>query len=144
MAKRVAVAAALLFLWWAPGPTCAQNSAPAPAPTPQAIPPGAQLRKNTPPDDFAELTYTPEQQAKIDQIQTNTKQRIDAVIRDEKLDRETKEAMVNGYRRIESQELFRVLTPEQQKEVRKKALARRTAEQQAQQQKKQNRPPMPQ
>lgn len=144
MAKQVAVAAGFLFLWWAPEVTCAQNSAPAPAPIPQMISPGAQPRKGGPPPyDFAGLTYTPEQQAKIDQIRQTTRQHIDTVRKDEKLAPEAKEAMVNGYHRIEAQEMFKVLTPEQQKEVRKKALARRAAEQQAQAQRKQNGPPTP-
>lgn len=144
MAKQVAVAAGFLFLWWAPGVACAQNSAPAPAPIPQMLSPGAQPKRGGPPqDDFAGLTYTAEQQAKIDQIRQTAKQRIEVVMKDEKLDPQTKEAMVNGYQRIEAQEMFQVLTPEQQKEVRKKALARRAAEQQAQQQKKQNSPPTP-
>ena len=144
MAKQVAVAAGFLFLWWAPGVTCAQNSAPAPAPIPQMISPVAQPKRGgSPQDDFAGLTYTAEEQAKIDQIRQTAKQRIDVVMKDEKLDPQTKEAMVNGYQRIEAQEMFQVLTPEQQKEVRKKALARRAAEQQAQQQKKQNSPPTP-
>jgi len=46
--------------------------------------------------------------------------------------------MLEGYQRLEIGELFKVLTPEQQTEVRKKAQARR-----AEQQKKQNRPPTP-
>ena len=108
------------------------------------ISPGAELKKgNPPPDDFAGLTYTAEQQAKIDQIRQTANQRIEAVNKDEKLSPEAKEAMLNGYRRIEIQEMFQVLTPEQQAEVSKKAHARRAA-QQAAQQKKQNRPPTPQ
>lgn len=143
MVKRVAVAGGFLFLCWAPGLTCAQNSAPGPAPTPQVISPGAQLKKGNPPaDDFAGLTYTAEQQAKIDQIQQTANHRIEAVKKDEKLSPEAKEAMLNGYRRIEMQEVFQVLTPEQQAEVSKKAHARRAALQA--QQKKQNRPPTPQ
>jgi Spy/CpxP family protein refolding chaperone len=145
MVKRVAVAAGFLFLCWAPGLTCGQNSAPGPAPTPQVISPGAQLKEgNPPPDDFAGLTYTAEQQAKIDQIRQTANQRIEAVKKDEKLSPEAQEAMLAGYRRMEIQELFQVLTPEQQAEVRKKAHARRAALQQAAQQKKQNRPPTPQ
>jgi Spy/CpxP family protein refolding chaperone len=144
IAKQAAVAAGFLFLVWAPELTCAQNSAPAPTPTPQMISPGAQPKRGgPPPDDFAGLTYTPEQQAKIDQIRQTTKQHIDTVMKDEKLAPEAKEAMVTGYQRIEAQEMFQVLTPEQQKEVRKKAAARRAAQQQAQQQ-RQNRPPTPQ
>lgn len=68
------------------------------------------------------------------------KQRIDTVNKDENLTPEVKTAMLDGYQRIEMQELFRVLTPQQQAEVRKKVLARRAAEQQAQPQKKENMP----
>jgi len=144
MVKRVAVAAGFLFLCWAPGLTCGQNSAPGPAPTPPVISPEAQPKKgNPPPDDFAGLTYTAEQQAKIDQIRQTADHRIEAVKKDEKLSPDAKEAMLAGYRRIEIQELFQVLTPEQQAEVSKRAHARRAA-QQAAQQKKQHRPPTPQ
>jgi Spy/CpxP family protein refolding chaperone len=142
---QVAAAAAFLFLCWAPGLTHAQESAPAPAQTPRLSSPASGLKKDThQSDDFAGLTYTPEQQAKIDQIRQTAKQRIDAVKEDEKLAPDVKQAMLDGYQRIEINELYQVLTPEQQKEVRKKALARRTALQQAELQKKQNRPPAPQ
>jgi len=60
------------------------------------------------------------------------------VRKDEKLTPEAKQAMLEGYQRLEIGQLFEVLTPEQQAEVRKKAQARR-----AEQQKKQNRPPTP-
>jgi len=138
--KQVKVAAGLLFLGWAPGLARAQDSAPGSAPPPHLASPEARVKKEShPPDDFAGLTYTDEQKAKIDQIRQTTRQRMDVVKKDEKLTPEAKEAMLEGYQRIEIQELFQVLTPQQQAEVRKKAAARR-----AEQQKKQTRPPMPQ
>ena len=120
--KEVTVAAGFLFLLCAPGLACAQNSASGAAPPPHLASPEARQQK-----------------AKIDQIRQDTKQRMDAVKKDEKLTPEAKQAMLDGYQRIEIQQLFKVLTPEQQAEVRKKAQARR-----AEQQKKQNRPPTPQ
>ena len=137
--KQVTVAAGFLFLWWAPGLACAQDSAPGSAPPPPLASPEARVKKESHPlDDFAGLTYTDEQKAKIDQIRQTTRQRMDAVRKDEKLTPEAKQAMLEGYQRLEIGELFEVLTPEQQTEVRKKAQARH-----AEQQKKQNRPPTP-
>jgi Spy/CpxP family protein refolding chaperone len=139
--KQVTVAAGFLFLGCAPGLACAQNSVSGSAPPPYLASPEARPKKQSqPPDDFAGLTYTDEQKAKIDQIRQDTKQRMDVVKKDEKLAPEAKQAMLDGYQRLEIQQLFKVLTPEQQAEVRKKATARRAAEQQ----KKQNSPPRPQ
>jgi len=135
--KQVTVAAGFLFLWWAPGLAWAQDSAPGSAPPPPLASPEARVKKG-PLDDFVGLTYTDEQKAKIDQIRQTTRQRMDAVRKDEKLTPEAKQAMLEGYQRLEIGELFEVLTPEQQTEVRKKAQARH-----AEQQKKQNRPPTP-
>ena len=135
--KQVTVAAGFLFLWWAPGLACAQDSAPGSAP-PLASPESRVKKQSNPLDDFAGLTYTDEQKAKIDQIRQTTRQHMDAVRKDEKLTPEAKQAMLEGYQRLEIGELFKVLTPEQQAEVRKKAQARR-----AEQQKKQNRTPTP-
>jgi Spy/CpxP family protein refolding chaperone len=139
---QITAAAGFLFLCWAPDLTRAQESAPAPAPAPRLSSPASGPKKDThQPDDFAGLIYTAEQQAKIDQIRQTSKQRMDAVKEDQKLAPEVKQAMLDGYQRIEIHDLYQVLTREQQAEVRKKALARRTAQQQAEQQKKQNRPP---
>ena len=136
--KQVTVAAGFLFLWWAPGLAGAQDSAPGSAPPPPLASPETRVKKESNPlDDFAGLTYTDEQKAKIDQIRQTTRQRMDLVRKDEKLTPEAKQAMLEGYQRLEIGELFEVLTPEQQTEVRKKAQARR------EQQKKQNSPPTP-
>lgn len=160
IAKGVAVAVAFLFLGATPGLTRQQSdpsssppqsAAPAPVQTaPHAPTPGVRpKREATPEDDFAGLTYTDEQKAKIDKIYETAKMRADAVKRDEKLNPDQKQAMLDGYRRMEIKEMFGVLTPEQQAEVRKKALARRNAltEQQKQlkeqQKRQQQKPPLP-
>ena len=138
------VAAGFLFLWWAPGLIHAQDSAPGPAPTPRAISREAQPKKDSQPaDDFAGLAYTPEQKAKIDQIRRTARQRLDTVNKDEKLAPEVKAAMLDGYQRMELREMFDVLTPAQQAEVRRKALARRAAQQLVEEQTKQNKPSTP-
>ena len=148
--KRVAVAVAFLFMGATPGLTRQQNApsssppqsaAPAPVQTvPYAAAPGVRpKREATPEDDLAGLTYTDEQKAKIDKIRETAKMRADAIKRDEKLNPDQKQAMLDGYRRMEIREIFGVLTPEQQAEVRKKALARQAQQQKRQQQK----PPSP-
>ena len=151
IAKRVAVAVAFLFLGATPGLT-RQQSAPSSSPPQSAAPAPVQAaphpatpgvrpkREATPEDDFAGLAYTDEQKAKIDKIRETAKMRADAIKRDEKLNPDQKQAMLDGYQRIEMREMFGVLTPEQQAEVRKKALARKEEQKQKRQQQK---PPLP-
>jgi len=130
----VAIAAGFLFLSAAPGRIFAQ-SAPPPAggPPPSIAAPPAPAEpsraRHRVEDDFAGLSYTDEQKAKIDEIRKNMRARMEVVAKDNKLTPDQKEAMFVGLQRIEGSEMFKVLTPEQQKEVLKKAQARRAAEQ---------------
>ncbi|MGB7844895.1 MAG: hypothetical protein WBL63_04715 [Candidatus Acidiferrum sp.] len=141
IARRLVVAGGFLFLCTAPGRGSAQGNPPGAEPTPHVTSPGVRPKKDTrPADPFAGLTFSDDQKAKIDQIRLNTKSRLDAVVKDEKLSPTQKDAMLEGFRRMENSEIFKVLTPEQQTEVRKRALARRAAEQQ---QKKAVPPPQP-
>jgi len=96
-AKRVAVAAGFFFLCAVPGLARAQSSPPTPAPTPHKTLPVARPKRDTrPTDDFAGLQYTDEQRARIDQIHQDLKVRMDAVVKDEKLAAEQRDAMVAG------------------------------------------------
>ena len=127
-AKRVGVAAAFLFLFAVPGLIHAQSSPSTPVQTPDRTSPVTRPKKVAPPeDDFAGLQYTDEQKARIDQIHKDIKWRVDSVVKDEKLSADQKGAMLDGYRRMERNQIFLVLTPEQQAEVRKKLNARRDA-----------------
>jgi len=129
-AKRVAVAAGLFFLCAAPGLTRAQSSPPSPVQPPPKPLPVVRPKKITPPtDDFAGLQYTDEQQATIDQIHQDVKSRIDAVVKNEKLTAEQKDAMLAGYHRMERSQVFKVLTSAQRKEVLRRIRARHAAEQ---------------
>jgi murein tripeptide amidase MpaA len=128
--KRLAVAAGLFFLCAAPGLTRAQSSPPGSAQTRRKASPAARPTSDTGPvDDFAGLKYTDDQQAKIDQIHQNIKVRIDAVVKDDKLNADQKAAMVQGLQRMERSEVYKALTTEQQATVRKVMLARRAADQ---------------
>ena len=80
------------------------------------------------PDDFVGLSYTAQQKAEIDKILQDTEMRKGAVTKDEKLTQDQKDAMLSGYTRLAYGAVFRVLSPEQQAQVRKKILARRAAD----------------
>jgi Spy/CpxP family protein refolding chaperone len=94
------------------------------------------------PDPFAGLALTDEQKAKIEQIHQETKSRLEAVTKDQKLSPEVKDAMLQGYRRLENGKIFDVLTPDQQREVRKRMSAWRAAARQQQHQSRQLQPPV--
>jgi len=135
--------AALFLLGAVPGLARAQ-SAPAPdnPATPHAAPTLDQPKRSpSPADDFAGLQYTDEQKAKINAIDRDIRSREAAVIKDEKLDPDQKRAMLEGYRRIERNEVLEVLTPQQQAEVHKKMLARRATAREESQKKQQQYPP---
>jgi Spy/CpxP family protein refolding chaperone len=143
--ERMAITAGFFFLCAAPGLSQAQSSPSSPTPSPMPtsrkhLPMARPKKAPSAADDFAGLTYTDEQKAKIAQIQKDMKARIDLVNKDEKLDADQKGAMIAGYERMERGQVFKVLTPEQQEEVRKKAHERHAAEQ-AEQKKKQPVPP---
>ena len=65
---------------------------------------------------------------------------MDIVAKDPKSNSDQKQAMLEGMVRIEQTQIFQVLTPVQQSEVRKKAAARRAA---AEEGKKRMGQPMP-
>jgi len=88
---------------------------------PYAASPSARAgRSATPPDFFAGLSLSDDQKAKIDRIKEETKSHIEVVKKDEKLGPDVKDAMVTGYYRIENSKILAVLTPDQQREVRKR------------------------
>ena len=129
-AKSAAVAAGLVFLWAAPGVSFGQSASPAPAQTAKAASPGTQLQKEAlPPDDFAGLSYSDQQKAQIEKIHLDTQSRKDRVTKDGTLTPEQKDAMLQGYTRLENSMIFRVLSPEQKREVSQRIRARRAAEQ---------------
>jgi hypothetical protein len=121
-ASRVAaVGAGFVLLSALPVVTFGQS----PAPFPRTAPPARPLPAATPADDFAGLRFTDDEKAKIDLIRKNGKLRRDTVVRDEKLSPEQKDAMLKGLERIERGQIYQVLAPDQQAEVRKRVLARR-------------------
>ena len=130
------VVCGFLSLLVAPGLVESQsNSSGAPATPPPASPAAPAKRDTRPIDDFAGLTFTDDQKARIAQIRENAKLRREAVIKNERLTQGQKNVTLEGLQRIETSEIFKVLTPDQLAEVRKRITARRAAEQQVQQSK---------
>jgi hypothetical protein len=127
--NRTAMTAGLLLLYALPVLAGSQSVPPGPAPNHQV---GAPLNRSTkpslPPDDFAGLTYTQDQQAKIDQIHRDMKEKMDIVVKDEKLSGDQKAAFLDGFGRMERRQVFLLLTPEQRSIVRNRELERRSAE----------------
>jgi Spy/CpxP family protein refolding chaperone len=131
LAKVLVVSPVFLILFAAPAQTETQNKPLTPASISQLSPQTAHTQAGArPEDDFAGLTLTDDQKAKIEQIHQVTRSHMDIVARDPKSDSEQKQAMLEGMARIERGQIFQVLTPEQQSEVRKKVAARHAAEQQ--------------
>jgi hypothetical protein len=130
LAKSIAVVGALVLLSVTPELGRAQS---APHHTVQASRPGASARAQSNTDAladvFAGLSYTDEQKAAIDKIRQETDSRKAAVLKDDKLATEQKDAMVAGYSHMEFGFMYKVLSPDQQRLVREKIRARRAAEQ---------------
>lgn len=130
-AKPVAVGVGLFFLFTLPALTRSQSSPPAPTQIPyRTSPPLRAKRAPTPRDLFAGLQYTEDQKAEIRKIHEDIKSRMDAVIKNDKLDPEQKGAFLQGFERMERNEVYKVLTPEQKIEARKRmqALLRQDAQ----------------
>jgi Spy/CpxP family protein refolding chaperone len=127
--NRVKIASLLFLLFTIPALAGTDNKPLAsdqdPHLAPQATRPSRQAARDE--DDFAGLTLTAEQKAKIDQIHKDMITRMDIVAKDPASSADQKEAMLVGYARMERNQIFQILTPEQKAEVHKKIIARRTA-----------------
>jgi len=131
-AKTMAVAAGLAFLSAVPGLARADSAQHGAMQTPKAASPRAQAKADSlPAGDFAGLDYTDEQKAAIAKIRQDAETRRTVVAKDDKLTSDQKNAMIEGYTRMEYGEIFRVLTPTQQKLVRQRLAERRAADQKA-------------
>ena len=131
IAEPVVVAVGLMLLIAAPGWANTQNAQSVAANAPSAALPGQSKVTATLEDDFAGLNYTDEQKAAIDRIHRDSATHKAVVAKDADLTPDQKDAMLVGYTRMEYGMIFRVLTPEQQREVRKKIQTRKVAQQTA-------------
>ena len=127
IAKPVTIAAVFILLCAAG--LARTQSASGPVQTPKMASKAPQAKPDSLEDDFAGLTYTDEQKAQIEKIHETTRTHKDAVVKSEKLTPDQKDAMLIGYTRIEYGDIYRVLSPEQRREVQKKIRERRAADQ---------------
>lgn len=131
LTKQLAVAFWLLFAFAVATPTKAQNDPTAPAQIQRVTRHVARpMQDARPKDDLDSVTLTDDQKARIDKIRQDMMDRMDLVIKDRSLNEDRKRTMIDGLRRMESNQIFQVLTPEQRSEVRTKILERRAAAQQ--------------
>ena len=86
-----------------------------------------QARPASVADYFAGLDYTAEQKAGIEKVKQDTEAKKALVAKDTKLDDSQKDAFIQGYTRLEYQEIFKLLTPAQQKLVRQRMNAAKAA-----------------
>lgn len=129
-AKPVAVAAGILFMLVTSGLVRADDSPQSALQTSKPASPMAQpMADSLPQDDFAGLDYTDKQRAEIDRIHRETESHKAVVANDPKLTADQKNAFLSGYTRMEYGLIFSVLSPVQQKQVRKRMLARKAAAQ---------------
>ena len=125
----LAVLAGLLLVAVPSHGTSAQSATASSVPVPGSAPPTARSvrpsRPSDPMEDFAGFTYTEDQKEKMRKVHEESQSRLETVAKDPKLDGDQKAALLQGYERLEYRQLYDVLTPEQQAEVRKKIAARR-------------------
>jgi len=130
--KSLAVAVAFASLFAASVLVRAQGAPTSSLHSPNAATRTIQSKNDSrPSDDFAGLTYTEEQKSEIEKIHREMESNKAAVTRDEKLNADQKNAMLQGYARMENGRTFEVLSPEQQRKVRQRIAARRAADQAA-------------
>jgi len=132
-AKAVLVATGFVLLCVVPGMAWEQSALPVAVQTPNGARPGVQPKKDAlPTNDFDGLNYTDAQKAELAKIHRETESHKALVVKDQKLTEDQKNALLLGYTRMEYTEEFKVLTPEQQRQVRQKLLARKASAQAAQ------------
>jgi Spy/CpxP family protein refolding chaperone len=134
LATSTAIAAGMISLLAVPRPAQADSTTHSALQAPTTTSSAAQRNRQTAAageDDFAGLDLTAEQKTQIAKIHEGMEARKALVVKDTKLSPEQKDAFILGYTRLEHGEMFKVLTPPQQKQVRKKIADRRAADQAA-------------
>ncbi len=130
IANTFVIAVALLFMIAVPGPARGDTDQHPAGPPSRPVPAGDPVTRSAQPgDDFEGLDYTDEEKAQIAKIHQDSESKKAVVAKSEKLTPDQKDAMILGYTRLEYGEIFRVLTPAQQKVVRQKIAARKAANQ---------------
>ena len=128
--KQIAVAAGFLALSFAPGISRAQSSAQPPAQD-QSQPAQHEGRMH---GAMKGLNLTDDQKAGMKKIHESTKAQLDAVNKDESLTVDQKEAKIHQLRHGARLQMVKLLTPEQQQQMRANVRALRASRREKQQQ----------
>lgn len=126
LAQKVAITAGLMTLLALPGSARADQPQARPAPS-SAQASSSQAKPPAMEDFFAGLDYTDDQKASIDKVKQDTDAKKAIVAKDSKLNDDQKGAFMQGYTRLEYQQIFKILTPKQQKLVRQRMDAAKAA-----------------
>jgi Spy/CpxP family protein refolding chaperone len=133
--KQIAVAAGLLALSFAPGISRAQsNSQPPAQDQSQAAPAAPAQHEGRMHGAMKGLNLTDEQKAQMKKIHESTKAQLDAVNKDESLTADQKEAKIHQLRHGARTQMVKLLTPEQQRQMRANVRALRASRREKQQQ----------
>ena len=127
MNKQLAVTAGLLLVGMFPAVSKAQNTAPATDQgQAQAMPAQHEDREAA----LANLNLTDDQKAQMKQIREGTRSQVDAVKNDSSLSAEQKEAKIHEIHHASHQQMKKVLTPEQLKQMHENKRERHEMKQQ--------------
>jgi Spy/CpxP family protein refolding chaperone len=130
--KQIAVAAGFLALSFAPGISRAQSSAQPPAQDPRPAAPAQHEGRMH--GAMKGLNLTDDQKAGMKKIHESTKAQLDAVNKDESLTADQKEAKIHQLRHGARLQMVKLLTPEQQQQMRANVRALRASRREKQQQ----------
>jgi periplasmic protein CpxP/Spy len=123
--KQMAVAAGFLALSLAPGISRAQSSSPPPAKDQsQSAPAAPAQQEGRMHGAMKGLNLTDDQKAEMKKIHESAKAQLDAVNKDESLTADQKEAKVHQLRHGARLQMVKLLTPEQQQQMRANVRAR--------------------
>jgi Spy/CpxP family protein refolding chaperone len=133
--KQIAVAAGFLALTFAPGISRAQSSSQPPAQDQsQAAPAAPAQNEGRMHGAMKGLNLTDDQKAGMKKIHESTKAQLDAVNKDESLTADQKEAKIHQLRHGARLQMVKLLTPEQQQQMRANVRALRASRREKQQQ----------
>jgi Spy/CpxP family protein refolding chaperone len=135
LTKQIAIATGLLALTFVPGITRAQSSSQPPAQDQsQAAPAAPERHEGRMHRAMQGLNLTVEQKTAMKKIHESTKAQLDAVNKDESLTADQKAAKIHQLRHSGRMQMVKLLTPEQQQQMRANVRAMRAAHREKQQQ----------
>jgi Spy/CpxP family protein refolding chaperone len=139
--KQIAVAAGFLALTFVPGMSRAQSSSQPPAQDQsQATPATPERHEGRMHRVMQGLNLTDEQKTAMKKIHESTKAQLDAVNKDESLTTDQKTAKIHQLHHSGRMQMVKLLTPEQQQQMRANVRAMRAAHREKQQQPPQAQP----